>query len=209
MELFGCAASPAWGMQPGRDLIYYSNRGEIMRKKHSLSSCWALEWWSVCLNELLTLHIKFHKPFYFERILLIPNIFSLWVLPWIFPVLGRFPANGLCSARLCFLLPPRGCVSLADWHHSQQWHWHKCPVSLGNALLEVLCWVLSVWRRLEDLAFSSNVHYGQKQALCPHGTSSRVRWPRHPPCPFSCSQSQVQPQYLWPTSSALSQPLIS
>lgn len=103
MELFGCAASPAWGMQPGRDLIYYSNRGEIMRKKHSLSSCWVLEWWSVCSNELLMLHIKLHKPFYFERILLTPNLFSLWVLPWFFPVLGHFPANGLSSWAFCFL----------------------------------------------------------------------------------------------------------
>lgn len=101
MELFGCAVSPAWAMQPGSDLIYYSNMEEIMRRKYSLSSCWVLKWWSVCLNELLTLHIKLHKPFYFERILLRPNTFSLWVLSCVFfSVLGHFPANGLSAAQL-------------------------------------------------------------------------------------------------------------
>ena len=33
LEVLGYAVSPAWGMQPGSDLIYYSDMEEIMRKK--------------------------------------------------------------------------------------------------------------------------------------------------------------------------------
>lgn len=164
-------------------------QGRNHEEKPLLSSCWVLECWSVCLNELLTLHIKLHQPFYFQGILLIPNIFALWVLSWFFPVLGHFPANGLCSAHLCFLLPLRGCVSLLEWH------WQKCPVSLGNAVLWVLCWV---WRSLEDLGFVS--FWARNKPSVPVGQA--LGWGRPGPFPVHLNTPDLPVQ-------TLSQPLIS
>lgn len=110
MEMFGCAASPA-----GQGFDSLQQQGRNHEEKPLLSG--VLQWWSVCLNELLMLPRKLHKPFYFERILLRPD---------------RDISLQMNSAQLacafCFL---PGAVPLGGWHQSQMaWTEMSCsPVS--------------------------------------------------------------------------------
>lgn len=125
------------------------------------------------------------------------------------PSAGAFPCKGTLLSSSVLSASSQGLCPC----------WNGTTVSDGTGrgvlfpwevLLWVLCQVLSVWRRLQDfISSSSNVLCGQKQALSPHGTGSRLRWPRHPPCPFTVHRARYNLNTPGLAVQTSSQPLVS